>query len=270
VPIDTTVPYSDGWWLQRLHNQLRVQRIECQKLWDRYEGDAPLPTVNKNQAEAVRWFIGQSRTNWERLIVAAVLSRLRIRGIRTAKDNDEGGDVEGSRPGRSSARQALGPRRPQVRPGHAQGLRRRRPGRQGQAAGHRRGPPPDDGHHRPGRPAEGHRRAEAVLRRRPPAGRRLPVPAGRRRQLPAVPARPQVGRPSPRWSATSSTRRRSTGTDILADGEIRPSRSRTGSRRPASWPARARSSSSRTRTAWPSSSRTSRCWTGSTSRSSSG
>ena len=95
MPIDTSVPYSDGWWLQRLHNQLRHQRVECQKLWDRYEGNAPLPTVNNNQAEAVRWFIGQSRTNWERLIVGAVLSRLRIRGIRTAKDNDEGGDVAG-------------------------------------------------------------------------------------------------------------------------------------------------------------------------------
>ena len=95
MPIDTSVPYSDGWWLQRLHNQLRVQRTECTALWDRYKGDAPLPTVNKNQAEAVRWFIAQSRTNFERLIVAAVLSRLRIRGIRTAKDNDEGGDVVG-------------------------------------------------------------------------------------------------------------------------------------------------------------------------------
>jgi len=95
VPIDTTVPFSDGWWLQRLHNQLRVQRDQCQKLWDRYEGNAPLPTVNHNQAEAVRWFIGQSRSNWERLIVGAVLSRLRIRGIRTKVDNDEGGDVEG-------------------------------------------------------------------------------------------------------------------------------------------------------------------------------
>ena len=95
MPIDTSVPFSDGWWLQRLHNQLRLQRVECQRLWDRYEGNAPLPTVNSNQAEAVRWFIGQSRTNFERLIVAAVLSRLRIRGIRTAADDDEGGDVEG-------------------------------------------------------------------------------------------------------------------------------------------------------------------------------
>ena len=95
MPIDTSVPYSDGWWLQRLHNQLRYQRTECQRLWDRYEGNAPLPTVNNNQAEAVRWFIGQSRTNWERLIVAAVLSRLRIRGIRTPVDADEGGDVLG-------------------------------------------------------------------------------------------------------------------------------------------------------------------------------
>lgn len=94
MPIDTTEPFSDGWWLQKLHNQLRFQRVECEKLWKRYKGDAPLPTVNQNQAEAVKWFIGQSRTNFERLIVLAVLSRLRIRGIRTAKDPDQGGDVE--------------------------------------------------------------------------------------------------------------------------------------------------------------------------------
>lgn len=93
MAIDTSVLDSDGWWLQRLYNQLRQQRDEAQKLWDRYEGNAPLPTVNNNQAEAVRWFIGQSRTNLERLIVAAVLSRLRIRGIRTGADSDEGGDA---------------------------------------------------------------------------------------------------------------------------------------------------------------------------------
>jgi hypothetical protein len=94
VPIDTSVPYTDGWWLQRLYEQLRRQRADCQKLWDRYEGNPPLPVVNNNQREAVKWFYGQSRTNFERLIVAAVLSRLRIRGIRTAVDNDEGGDAE--------------------------------------------------------------------------------------------------------------------------------------------------------------------------------
>ena len=94
MPIDTSEPFTDGWWLQRLYDQLRRQRSECQKLWDRYEGNPPLPVVNNNQREAVKWFYGQSRTNFERLIVAAVLSRLRLRGIRTAKDKDEGGDAE--------------------------------------------------------------------------------------------------------------------------------------------------------------------------------
>ena len=94
MPIETSVVGSDGWWLARLYNQLRQQRRECEKLWERYEGNPPLPVVNKNQAEATRWFITLTRTNFERLIVAAVLSRLKIRGIRTAADDDEGGDAE--------------------------------------------------------------------------------------------------------------------------------------------------------------------------------
>jgi hypothetical protein len=49
--------------------------------------------MTQRQKAAVRWFMGKSRTNFERLIVNAVLSRMRIRGIRTAVDNDEGGDA---------------------------------------------------------------------------------------------------------------------------------------------------------------------------------
>jgi hypothetical protein len=91
--IDTRVPYSDGWWLQRLYLQLRVQQKRCDALQRRYEGNAPLPFVSEIQRAAVKWFVEKSRTNFERVIVNAVLSRLRIRGIRTALDEDEGGDA---------------------------------------------------------------------------------------------------------------------------------------------------------------------------------
>lgn len=88
------VPYSDSWWLQRLYEQLRLQQKRCQSLQARFEGDAPLPFVSDIQKSAVKWFVEKSRTNVERLIVNAVLSRLRIRGIRTAVDSDEGGDAQ--------------------------------------------------------------------------------------------------------------------------------------------------------------------------------
>lgn len=92
--IDTKTPYSDGWWLERLYNQLRQQQKRCKALQSRYEGDSPLPFVSDIQRDAVKWFVEKSRTNFERLIVDSKLSRLRIRGIRTALDGDEGGDAD--------------------------------------------------------------------------------------------------------------------------------------------------------------------------------
>lgn len=91
--IDTSVPYSDGWWLKKLYEQLRVQQKRCTALQLRYEGNAPLPFVSDIQKSAVKWFVEKSRTNFERVIVNAVLSRMKIRGIRTAVDSDEGGDA---------------------------------------------------------------------------------------------------------------------------------------------------------------------------------
>ena len=92
--IDTATPYSDGWWMAKLYQQLRVQQRRCQELMDRYEGDPPLPYVSDIQRSAVRWFVEKSRTNWERLIVNAVLSKMKIIGIRTAQGNGDGGDAQ--------------------------------------------------------------------------------------------------------------------------------------------------------------------------------
>jgi hypothetical protein len=88
-----TVEQSDGWWLAQLWGKLAPQRERCQLLQDRYIGDAPLPNITDNQSDAVKWFVAKSRSNFERLIVNSVLSRLKIRGIRTAVDSDEGGDA---------------------------------------------------------------------------------------------------------------------------------------------------------------------------------
>lgn len=92
MAIDTKTPYSDGWWLDRLYCQLRVQQRKCIALQKRYEGDAPIPFISDIQQDAVKWFVEKSRTNFERVIVNAVLSRLSIVGIRTAA---KGGDGEG-------------------------------------------------------------------------------------------------------------------------------------------------------------------------------
>lgn len=90
---DVTVEFTDGWWFAQLWAKLAPQRERCQKLQNRYEGNAPLPSITDNQADAVKWFVAKSRSNFERLIVNSVLSRLKIRGIRTAVDADEGGDA---------------------------------------------------------------------------------------------------------------------------------------------------------------------------------
>lgn len=94
MAIDTTEPFSDGWWLKRLYDQLRVQQRECDALQRRFEGNAPLPFVSDIQKSAVKWFVEKSRTNFEKVIVNAVLSRLRIRGIRTAVADSDRGDAQ--------------------------------------------------------------------------------------------------------------------------------------------------------------------------------
>lgn len=97
MPIDTKTPGSDGWWLQRLYGQLRVQEKQCEAYHARYRGEAPLPLRTDNEQQVVQLFEKLSRRNFERLIVNAILMRLGVVGIRTAVDDDEGGDADGFR-----------------------------------------------------------------------------------------------------------------------------------------------------------------------------
>lgn len=92
MAVDTAIPFSDGWWLKRLYEQLRVQQKRCEALQQRYKGNPPMPYVSDTQRDAVRAFMENAVTTFERVIVMAVLSRLRVNGIRTAVDADEGGD----------------------------------------------------------------------------------------------------------------------------------------------------------------------------------
>jgi hypothetical protein len=92
VPIDITEPLSDGWWMNRLSVKLRAQAKHCDAMHERYCGNPPLPNVAPGARQAVREFIKKASTNYERLIVRAVLSKLRIIGIRTPNEADADGD----------------------------------------------------------------------------------------------------------------------------------------------------------------------------------
>lgn len=94
MSIDIKEPFSDGWWMDRLAKQLREQAKHCEALHQRYIGNPPLPKVHQNAEEIVKLFLAKARTNWERLIVAAPLSRMRVVGIRTAVDADSDGDAD--------------------------------------------------------------------------------------------------------------------------------------------------------------------------------
>lgn len=91
---EVEIPDSDAWWLKRLYELLTQQRVYCQSMLDRFYGEAPLPYVSDIQRDAVKWFVGQSRTNFERLIVNSVLSRLRVKGIRATNGVGDEGDDE--------------------------------------------------------------------------------------------------------------------------------------------------------------------------------
>jgi hypothetical protein len=93
VSIDTSRPFTDGWVLEQLYRKLRKQQAHAEEMHQRFLGNPPMPELTLTQREAVEIFIKKARTNFERLIVKAVLDRLRIRGIRTAVDPDEGGDA---------------------------------------------------------------------------------------------------------------------------------------------------------------------------------
>jgi hypothetical protein len=96
VPIDTSVPYSPGWWMHRLVTKLtdpaRQTRLELLDSW--YTGEPPLPVGAENAREAYRAFQRLARSNFAELVVEAVRERMRPVGIRTSADGDETGDAE--------------------------------------------------------------------------------------------------------------------------------------------------------------------------------
>lgn len=96
MAIDVDEKYSDGWWVQRLFNQLAAtkRRNRLEKLYNYHRGNAPLPVGAENAAEAYRAFQAKARSNFAELIVSAMSERMSPTGFRTAVDADETGDAE--------------------------------------------------------------------------------------------------------------------------------------------------------------------------------
>lgn len=92
--IDTSVPYSPGWWMMQLANRLnnpkRLRRLKL--LYDYWEGNPPLPVGAENSLSAYRAFQKKARSNFAALIVEAPQSMLKARTIRTSVANDDAGD----------------------------------------------------------------------------------------------------------------------------------------------------------------------------------
>lgn len=110
MPIDAGTPFSDGWWLRRLHKSfnerpkpdparirqsrrhLFTRREWLDLLWSYYTGEAPLPRVSEKHRETTREFLRMARANYGTLAVEALLERTILVGVRTGADNDANGD----------------------------------------------------------------------------------------------------------------------------------------------------------------------------------
>lgn len=104
------VRFSDRWWLQRLLQQMNAKaprptgkigysrRAEYTKsewlsfLWARYTSEAPLTAMAQQYVQSSREFERLARTNWDALVVNALLERLSFTGVRSTVDGDTDGD----------------------------------------------------------------------------------------------------------------------------------------------------------------------------------
>jgi hypothetical protein len=94
VPIDTTQPGSDGWWLLRLSNKLHKERPEIERLASYMDGDPVPPEGAPALRTAIRLFQRKCRTNLAHLSTEAVRQRMLLTGFRTAAPSDDLGDKQ--------------------------------------------------------------------------------------------------------------------------------------------------------------------------------
>lgn len=94
MPISTTQPMSEGWWLDRLLVRLAARQDRLNRLDRYYSGDADLPEGAETSRAGYRAFQRKARTNFAELIVEAVRDRMQPVGFRTGAEGDSNGDAE--------------------------------------------------------------------------------------------------------------------------------------------------------------------------------
>lgn len=96
MPIDVGSRNSPGWWMKRQFDQLndRDRRTRLWKLHNYYRGEPPLPQGADAAQESFAAFVKHARSNFAKLIVAAVTERMSPVGFRTSADDDVTGDAE--------------------------------------------------------------------------------------------------------------------------------------------------------------------------------
>lgn len=91
--IQTTVPESAGWWLQRLGGKLDAQARRCSALARYYDNEAAIPApATKALRMAYARLMSMARMNFAQLVVQAVQERMQVTAIRTGTDGSEQGD----------------------------------------------------------------------------------------------------------------------------------------------------------------------------------
>jgi len=93
MAIDVTVPQSPGWWLDRLNKKLVDARKDYVDLFQRYEGDAPVPTSLRSAPEAAQRFFRVCRTNFAEMVIKAVLYPIKMQSVATTVERSAVGDT---------------------------------------------------------------------------------------------------------------------------------------------------------------------------------
>lgn len=92
MSIDIKTKDSPGWWLMRLSKKLQDRQADVSELFQRYEGDAPVPSSLDQAPEAAQRFFKASRTAFAEMVVKAVKYPLRLQSVTTSADQSESGD----------------------------------------------------------------------------------------------------------------------------------------------------------------------------------
>lgn len=91
MPIDIS-PGTPGLTLQRLAKKLVMRQKRLKPIYDRYEGNAPLPDSMKHAPDSARVMFKAARTGFAELVVRSVKYSLNIQSVGTAVASTDLGD----------------------------------------------------------------------------------------------------------------------------------------------------------------------------------